>query len=234
MTITLCGFALSNYFNKVKLVLLEKGVLFSEERVAPGHKPEDLLAASPLGKVPFIRTERGTLCESSAIVEYLEALVPTPALLPQDPWAAAKVRELALFIDLHLELVARELYAQAFFGGTISDSQKARVHKLLAKNITGFKRLARFSPYVAGDTFSLADCSAYVSLPLVALASKIVYGEDLLVAQGVDWKTYAKRIAQRPSAQRVDADRKADQALTAAATQTTRAPASPTGPPPAG
>jgi glutathione S-transferase len=221
MAITLCGFALSNYFNKVKLVLLEKGLPFTEERVAPGYKPDDLLAASPLGKVPFIRTEHGTLCESSAIVEYLEALAPTPALLPSDPWAAAKVRELALFVDLHLELVARELYAQAFFGGSVSDSQMARVHKLLVKNIAGFTRLARFSPYVAGDHLSLADCSAYVSLPLVAMASKIIYGEDLLAAQGVDWKAYARRIAQRPSAQRVDADRKADQALSLTATRST-------------
>ena len=179
MTITLGGFALSNYVNKVKLVLLEKGLPFVEERVAPGHKPSDLLLASPLGKVPFIRTEQGTLCESSAIVEYLEALAPIPALLPPDPWAAAKVRELALFIDMHLELTARELYAQAFFGGTISESHKARVQRQLVKNITGFKQLARFSPYVAGEEFTLADCAAYVTLPLVALSSKIIYGEDL-------------------------------------------------------
>ena len=211
MSLTLCGFALSNYVNKVKLVLLEKGLPFSEELVAPEHKPDDLLDASPLGKVPFLRTEHGTLSESSAIVEFLEALAPSPALLPTDPWAAAKVRELAVFIDLHLELVARELYPQAFFGGTIGESQKERVHKLLDKNIGGFKRLARFAPHVAGEAFTLADCAAYVSLPLVALSSKIVYGEDLLAAHGVDWKAHAKLIAQRPSAQRVDAERKAYQ-----------------------
>lgn len=212
MTLILGGFALSNYVNKVKLVLLEKGLPFTEELVAPGHKPDDLLAASPLGKVPFLRTEHGSLCESSAIIDYLEALAPIPALLPANPWAAAKVRELAVFIDLHLELVAREIYPQAFFGGSISDSQKARVRKLLDKNILGFKKLAKFSPYVAGDMFTQADCAAYVSLPLVALASKIVYGEDLLAAGGVEWKAYCALIAQRPSAQRVDADRKADQA----------------------
>ncbi len=217
MTITLCGFSLSNYVNKVKLVLLEKGLAFDEERVAPGHKPEDLLLASPLGKVPFIRTAQGTLSESAAIVEYLEALAPTPALLPTDPWAAAKVRELALFIDLHLELVARELYPQAFFGGSVSDAQQARVRKLLEKNIAGFKRLAKFAPYVAGETFTLADCGAYVSLPLVALATKSVCGEDLLATQGIDWKGYAKLIGQRPSAQRVDGDRKADQERSLAA-----------------
>jgi len=211
MTITLSGFALSNYVNKVKLALLEKGLPFVEELVAPGHKPHDLLEASPLGKVPFIRTEHGSLSESGAIVEYLEALAPTPSLLPADPWAAAKVRELALYIDLHLELAARELYTQAFFGGTISESQQARVRKLLDRNIVAFGRLAKFSPYVAGDMFTIADCGAYVSLPLVAMSSKIVFGEDLLAAHGIDWKGYTKLIAQRPSAQRVDSDRKAYQ-----------------------
>jgi glutathione S-transferase len=211
MSITLSGFALSNYVNKVKLVLLEKGLPFAEELVAPGHKPPDLLEASPLGKVPFLRTEHGCLSESGAIIEYLEAIAPTPALLPADPWAAAKVRELALYIDLHLELVARELYTQAFFGGTISESQQARVRKLLDRNIVAFRRLAKFSPYVAGEMFTIADCGAYVSLPLVAMSSKIIYGEDLLAAHGIDWKGYAKLIAQRPSAQRVDADRKAYQ-----------------------
>jgi glutathione S-transferase len=220
MTITLCGFTLSNYYNKVKLVLLEKGLPFTEERIGKADQGEAMFAASPLGKVPFIRTTHGTLCESSAITEYLEALTPTPPLLPADPWRAAKVRELVIFIDLHLELVARELYPQAFFGGTVSESQQARVRKLLDKHIPGFKRLARFAPFVAGDAFTLADCSAYVSLPLVALASKSVYGEDLLAAHGIDWKGYGKLIAQRPSAQRVDADRKADQARPPPAAQT--------------
>jgi glutathione S-transferase len=211
--LTLCGFALSNYYNKVKLALLEKGVPFTEERVGPGNIDEAVLSASPLGKVPFIRTEHGTLCESQAILDYLEAAYPNPPLLPADPWAQAKVRELTTFIDLHLELVARELYPRAFFGGTVSESDQARVRKLLEKNIAGFKRLAKFSPYVAGDTFTQADCAAFVSLPLVAMASKSLYGEDLLGAAGVDWKSYTKQIGERPSARKVTADRKAAQLL---------------------
>jgi glutathione S-transferase len=80
------------------------------------------------------------------------------------------------------------------------------VRKQLTKNIAGFQRLAKFGPYVAGDSFTQADCAAYVSLPLVALATKKVLGEDLLAAAGIDWKAYAGLIAQRPSAQKVDAD----------------------------
>jgi glutathione S-transferase len=210
--ITLCGMTLSNYYNKVKMVLLEKGVPFTEELVRTGSTDETVLAATPLGKVPFIRVDGQTLCESQVIVDYLEARYPQPALMPADPLAAAKVRELATFIDLHLELVVRELYGQAFFGGTTSDSTKARVHKQLQKNITAFKRLAKFSPYVAGDSFTLADCSAWVSLPLVAMATKSVLGEDLLAAADVNWKAHAKLVGERPSAQKVSADRKADQA----------------------
>lgn len=209
--ITLCGLPMSNYYNKVKLVLIEKGIAFTEESVKTRSSDEAVLAASPLGKIPFIRVDGQTLCESQVIVEYLEARWPKPALLPDDPLAAAKVRELAVFVDLHLELVARELYGQAFFGGSVSPEVQARVRKQLERNIAGFKRLARFAPYLAGETFTLADCSGWVSLPLVGMATQTVLGEDLLLAAGIDWKAYARLIGERPSAARVTADRKADQ-----------------------
>jgi glutathione S-transferase len=215
--IKLHGFAISNYYNKAKMALLEKGVPFEEVHAATGNPSDEMLERSPLGKVPYITTERGALCESQAIVEYLEAAHPQPPLLPSDPWQAAKVRELATFVDLHLELVARELYPQAFFGGSVSEAQQARVRKLLTKNIAGFKRLARLSPYLAGERFTMADCSGYVNLPLVSMASKAVYGECLLAAAGIDWKPYIALVGQRPSAQRVTADRKRDTERAAAA-----------------
>jgi glutathione S-transferase len=214
--LVLCGSAISNYYNKVKLALLEKGVDFSEEYVGTGGSGEDLLCASPLAKIPFIRTTQGALCESQAILEFIEAAHPTPALLPADPFAAAKVRELVTFVDLHLELVARDLYPKAFFGGQVSEGGAARVRKLLEKNIAAFKRLARFDPFIAGDTFTQADCAAWNSLPLVSMATKAVYGEDLLAAVGIDCKAYVRFIGERPSAQKVVADRKAQQARSAA------------------
>lgn len=209
--ITLSGFTLSNYYNKVKMVLLEKGMPFTEERCSIGTDDEEMLMCSPLGKVPFIRTQHGSLCESAVIVEYLEALQPEPRLMPVDAWQMAKVRELVTFVELHLELVVRELYPAAFFGAQVSDANKARIHALLTRNIGAFQRLAKFAPYLAGAQFTVADCAAYVSLPLVAMATKIVYGTDALQAAGIDWKGYIKLIEQRPSAQRVTADRKADQ-----------------------
>jgi glutathione S-transferase len=102
--ITLCGFAVSNYFNVVKQVLLEKQIPYTEERTMTRSKDEAVLSASPLGKVPFIRTAQGPLCETPVILDYLEAQFPAHPLLPADAFAAAKVRELCTFINLHLEL----------------------------------------------------------------------------------------------------------------------------------
>ena len=76
--IRLCGFAASNYYNKVKLALIEKGVPFEEQLVYPSQE-EELLADSPMGKVPFLKLAQGTLAESQAISEYLEDRYPEHA-----------------------------------------------------------------------------------------------------------------------------------------------------------
>ncbi|MDB5872050.1 MAG: glutathione S-transferase-like protein [Ramlibacter sp.] len=212
--LTLHGSSHSNYYNKVKLALLEKGVPFTEAHADTHSTDEAILSASPLGKIPFITTNQGVrLCESQPILEWIEATWPQPALLPADTLAAAKVRELTTFIDWHLEIVARQLYGPAFFGGApLSEANAARIRTQLEANIAGFKRLAKFAPFVAGGSFTQADCAAFNHLPLVAMATRAIYGEDLLQAGGVDHKAYTKFIAERPAAQKVVADRKAAQA----------------------
>jgi len=206
--LTLCGFAASNYYNKVKFALLEKGVPFQEELAWVGQTDP---ASSPLGKVPYIKTPQGPLCESAVIMEYIEQQYPQNPLLPADPYAAAKVRELVTFLELHLELVARNLYPEAFFGGKISDSAKEKTGAQLEKNVAAFAQLAQFSPFVAGDALTLADCAAVVHLPLVSGASKIIYGRDFLADLPV--RDYLKRMGERPTLAQVNADRKANTEL---------------------
>ena len=152
------------------------------------------------------------------------ALTPVDALL--DPLQVEpQMQELCTFIDLHLELVVRELYPEAFFGGKVSDDVKASVRKRLDRHIPAFKKLAAFSPYVAGADFTLADCAAWVSLPLVTMATRGIYGEDLLATHGLELKPYLKLIGERPSAQRVVADRKREQDALKAASAASASPA---------
>jgi glutathione S-transferase len=206
--LTLCGFGASNYHNKVKLALIEKGVAFEEELVWVGETDPQ---ASPLGKVPYLKTAQGTLCESSVMLEYIEQAHPAQPLMPKDPFAAAKVRELMTFLDLHLELVARNLYPEAFFGGKVSDSTKEKVGAQLEKNVAAFATLVAFKPFIAGTEMTLADCTAAVHLPLITAVSKTIYGRDFLADLPV--KEYMKMWSERPSMQRVHAERKASHEL---------------------
>lgn len=211
--VKLHGFAVSNYYNKVKLALLEKGIAF-EEVLNWAKKDESTLAMSPLGKVPFCEIEGVALAESQPIVEYLEDAYPQPALLPADPVARAKVRELIAVLELYLELVARRLYPQAFFGKTVSAELIEQTGQELKRNVAAFARLAKFDAFIAGDAFTMADCCAIVHLPLVSMATKAIYGEDYLAAMPV--RDYLARMKQRETVQRIEADRKANQAQMAA------------------
>ena len=206
--LTLCGFAASNYYNKVKLALLEKGIAFDEELAWVGATDR---SASPLGKVPYLKTEHGAISESTVVLEYIEDQFPALPLMPVDAFQRAKVRELLRYIELHLELVARNLYPEAVFGGKVSEGTKEKVGQQLEKNVAAFAQLVKFAPFIAGDRFTLADCAAAVHLPLVSSASKIIYGRDCLADLPV--RDYLKRLGERPALQRVSADRKANAEL---------------------
>lgn len=215
--IKLCGFPVSNYYNKVKLTLLEKGVAFEEEYVAL-RADVARLADSPARKIPFIDTGEGVLAESQAIVEYLEDAYPQPPLMPADAFGRARVRELIEVMELYLELPARRLYKEAFFGGTVSAEAKDEARRELERGTAALAALARFAPFIAGSRFTHADCAAIVHLPLVSIASRKIYGEDLLAPLPAI-KPYLTAMAERPSVQRVTQDRKAGEAAMAAARQ---------------
>ena len=202
----LCGFAVSNYYNKVKFALLEKGVPFEEELVWLPIK-DDGLKLSPMGKVPYIETPDGPLSESQMICEYLEDAYPQTPLYPAGAYQRAKVRELCNVLDMHVELQARRLYPEAFFGGAVSDEVKAAVKKDLIRSLRALSALAKWSPFIAGDALTYADCSALVNLPLVSMATKKIYGEDMLDSMP-QVKDYLATMRARPAAQKTEEGRK--------------------------
>ena len=193
-TLVLHGFPASNYYNKSKIALLEAKADFTEHLVFPGDIDREF---SPLGKAPYLTTPQGAVCESQVIVEYVAQTYPEAKLYPDDPFEAAKVRELCAFLDIHLELVARRLYPEAFFAGKVSDGLKENTKKELARNIKALMQLSKFAPYAAGSTFSAADISAYTHLPIVRAMGKKIFGEELL--GDFDLKAYLARLNARPA-----------------------------------
>lgn len=213
----LCGFHISNYHNKVRLALLEKGIPFEEDANCRPSQKEEWLARSPIGKVPILELDGGRrIAESEVICEYLEEAYPQKPLLPKDPYERAKVRELVTFIELHLELVARRLYGPLFFGAPpLQEDVKAAIEKDLAKGARALKAVAKFDPYIAGPDLTLADCAAFVSLPLVTLVSKLAFGRDFL-DELPKMKPYLRMLGERPAFAKVNEDRKSAQAAAAA------------------
>ncbi len=211
----LCGFHVSNYHNKVRIALLEKGVAFEEDASVKPSQEAAYVAKSPMGKVPYLEVNGTRIRESSAILEYLEDAYPQKPLLPKDPLERARVRELVIFIELHLELVARRMYGMLGGGKPVSDEAKQRVDKDLTKGVRALKAVAKFEPYIAGQELSIADCAAFVHLPLVTLVTKNFFGRDYL-EDLPQLKPYLKMLGERPAFARVNADRRA---ATAAAKQ---------------
>lgn len=204
----LCGFAGSNYHNKVKLALLEKRLPFEEVAQYPTQDPA-VLDESPMGKLPYLRTPDGAIAESQVIVDYLEDAFPAHPLYPASPFERARNRELIAVLELHIELVVRRLYGQAFFGGVVTDAVKVEVERLLVRGMKALARRTDFAAFIAGDGFTAADCAAVVHLPMVSLASKAVLGRDLLAEALPAAKAYLARLSTRESVQRVASDRKA-------------------------
>ena len=206
----LCGFRISNYHNKVRLALLEKGVPHEEDSNCRPSQKDEWVGRSPMGKVPILEADGTTLTESEVICEYLEDAFPQKPLLPKDPLARAQVRELVTHLELHMELVARRLYGAVFFGGKASEETREQVQKDLAKGVRTLQRLAKFDPFIAGKELTLADCAAFVHLPIISLATKLGYGADAL--EGIpQLKPYLKMLGERPAFARVNEDRKAAQ-----------------------
>ncbi|MFK0085927.1 glutathione S-transferase family protein [Pseudomonas sp. NPDC090755] len=201
------GFAVSNYYNMVKLALLEKGVPFEEVPFFGGQSPE-ALEKSPRGKVPTLETEHGFLSETNLIIEYIEQTQGGKPLLPKDAFAQAKVRELAKEIELYIELPARACYPEAFFGTKVDPAIKDKARAELLAGLATLKRNGSFDPYVAGSEMTIADMLFCFSLDLASAVGKEVFDMDVL-EDFPQAKALLKHLKQNPHVQKIAADKEA-------------------------
>jgi glutathione S-transferase len=206
--ITLCGFGVSNYYNKLKLILLEKNIPFRENLVYPWER-ENFSRASPLGKIPFVETDDGPLSESQVVLEYLEERFPDTPLYPADIYQRARCRELIQHLELNAEWVVRRLYKEAFFNGTVSSETKQEVREKLVVGLPAIAQISKFSPFVFGSAFSAADCVAYVHFTMIKSATVKIYREDMLAQFLPGAAIYMQMMDQRPNIQKMMKEREA-------------------------
>ena len=202
--IKLYGLKMSNYYSLVKAILIEKGIDFEEVK-APPTQEEDNLQRSPMGKMPSIEVDGNYLSESLAIARYAEQIKPTPALLPSDPFEAAKVVELVCHLKLDVELTARRCLP-VLFGQNVSDETKKETEKDLAKGMKAVSRLFVCDPYAAGKEITLADFYTFYTFGLANTLSQKLFEKDLL-ADHSDIQALVNSLASHPSIAKVEEEK---------------------------
>lgn len=99
----------STYSRRVRIALIEKSIpheFVVVDLASRKHREPDYLALNPYGRVPTLVEDGFVLYESAAILNYLEATHPEPALLPADP----RMRAL---VDMHMKLCDLQMARQA-------------------------------------------------------------------------------------------------------------------------
>ncbi|HEV2678061.1 MAG TPA: glutathione S-transferase family protein [Aliidongia sp.] len=132
-----------------------------------GQTP-DYLAINPTGAVPAIRLEDGrVLAESNAILCYL---AHGTAYRPTDPFADAKVLQ---WLSFEADYVQSTIGSLRYW--TLTGKRPARPAMLVnSKEAAGQKALAILDrelgtrPFVAGDSYSIADISVFAYAHLAA------------------------------------------------------------------
>jgi glutathione S-transferase len=160
----LYGSSLSPFVRKVLAVASEKGVELEVRPSGLQDKDPEFLEASPFRKMPALRDGDYVLADSSAIVHYLEAKFPEPALIPSEPKLRGKTIWFDEFADTILVACGAKIFfnlivAPRFLGmpGDPAAAQQAELNDLppildyLERTVPDEGR------YLVGDGLTLAD-----------------------------------------------------------------------------
>lgn len=157
---------------RVWITLLEKNLEFElvevDLRNGAQFQP-DFLALNPFHHIPVLTDGDFTVIESLAILDYLEAKYPTPALLPTEPSALAKVRMVEMVMINELIPSMNPLIRHYFFEVLPEpDAQKLEQSKQHCHQVLSFfEQQLGSASFFGGDALSLADIVAGVSVPFL-------------------------------------------------------------------
>ena len=106
----LYGSSLSPFGRKVLAYAGEKGIELEVQATGFPNPTPEFLKASPFKKMPAFRDGDFTLPDSSAIIHYLEAKFPEPALIPADPEMRGKTIWFEEFADTILVTCGSKMF----------------------------------------------------------------------------------------------------------------------------
>ena len=157
------GASLSPFVRKVLAYGAEKGLELEHKPLGLGSDDPDFLAASPFRKIPAFSDGDFGISDSSAIIHYLEAKYPEPALIPSEPKARARVIWFDEFADTILcacgaKMFFNRIVAPRFLGreGDLETADKAEKEEL-PPILDYLERTIPEGGWLVGDGITLAD-----------------------------------------------------------------------------
>ena len=200
MALKLIGAGLSPFVRKVRVALAEKNLPHEHEPLTPFGPNPEYRKLHPQGKIPTLTDGDKVIPDSSAIVQYLERVAPTPALFPSDAYGFARAVWHEEYADTALVQAVVPYFQQRVLFPLIMKrpGDEAAVAKAAAEAIPPvfdyLEQQIGGNEYLIGNRFSLAD---------VATASPFVnYGHGDGPIDAARWPklaAYVERIHARPS-----------------------------------
>ncbi|MGH8419538.1 MAG: glutathione S-transferase [Pseudomonas sp.] len=195
------------YPARVRIALAEKGLLSKVEFVSVNiwkgeHKQPQFLALNYSGTLPVLELNDGTLiAECTAITQYLDSLTGSPTLTGETALEKGLIHMMTKRAEIEfLDAVSVyfhhatpglgpqvELYQNPEWGGRMRDKAVRGMHY--------FDGVLKHQPFVAGDSFSMADIAVLGGMIFASLVKLPVPDECEAL------RAWHARMLERPSVQ---------------------------------
>ncbi|MDW4576966.1 glutathione S-transferase [Atlantibacter hermannii] len=162
----LVGSYTSPYVRKISIVMLEKGITFKFVNDMPYEAQNKVTQYNPLGKVPALVTDDGDVWfDSPIIVQYLELLDIAPALLPREPLASLKIRQIEALADGIMDAGLVSVREQARPPAQQSETELLRQREKITRSLDALEK------YVADGTLNANE----LNIATIAVACAMSY-----------------------------------------------------------
>ncbi|ABV16091.1 TPA: glutathione S-transferase [Citrobacter koseri] len=171
----LIGSYTSPFVRKISVLLLEKGITFEFVNELPYNAENGVAQYNPLGKVPALVTDKGECWfDSPIIAEYIELLDIAPVMIPREPLASLKVRQIEVLADGIMDAGLVSVREQARPAAQQSETELLRQREKINRSLDALEG------YLVDGTIKTDT----VNLATIAIACAVGYLNFRRVAPG--------------------------------------------------
>jgi glutathione S-transferase len=200
-------FPLCPFSRAVRLALAEKGQVFELVEARPWERPDSLSSLNPACQTPVLENGTLLLCDSAAILEYVDETVERAPIIGASAAERAEARRLAAWFQqrFYAEVTApllSERLLKRVVSREMPDGRVVRAANRAAEDHLQYvEYLLDHNRWLAGPTFGIADIHAAAQISVADYLSGIDWGGH---AQARSWYAALK---SRPSFRAMLAER---------------------------